>query len=349
MSRIEYDNKTEDEPVLPCQYFDLIVGSGDGGLIALMLGRLGMSAARTKTKYEAIHKLIHVDCAGLEPNAKAQILEAKLRELVREETGRDNPDEERLEEVEANKPRCKVAVLTTAPLNIGSPIILRTYLVRENRTVNCSVWAAMRASMARPTIFPEANVDDQKMISASLGHNNPIESAVMEAEISLKANIDCIISLGSGHPGHIEFQPTGFDSLSKAALDLALGSEKISQNFAGRKLSEGLGDTYFRFNVRQGLQSYCNQPGRESALVHTRAYLQDPAVGTTLDAAVAALRNDWQSERPGKCPPCDFAFSTYLQIYDISWRTSTVSNRPSFRIHTHVKCTLNSDLYLFII
>jgi patatin-like phospholipase/acyl hydrolase len=30
------------ETPLPCQYFDLIGGTGTGGLIAIMLGRLGM-------------------------------------------------------------------------------------------------------------------------------------------------------------------------------------------------------------------------------------------------------------------------------------------------------------------
>jgi patatin-like phospholipase/acyl hydrolase len=31
-----------DDPALPCEYFDLIGGAGMGGLIAIMLGRLGM-------------------------------------------------------------------------------------------------------------------------------------------------------------------------------------------------------------------------------------------------------------------------------------------------------------------
>jgi patatin-like phospholipase/acyl hydrolase len=31
-----------DSPPLPCKYFDLIGGVGMGGLVALMLGRLGM-------------------------------------------------------------------------------------------------------------------------------------------------------------------------------------------------------------------------------------------------------------------------------------------------------------------
>lgn len=34
------------EPALPCQYFDLIGGTGTGGLIAIILGRLRMVISR---------------------------------------------------------------------------------------------------------------------------------------------------------------------------------------------------------------------------------------------------------------------------------------------------------------
>ena len=40
-----------DEEPLPQDHFDLIAGSGTGGLLAIMLGRLGMSATQCATKY----------------------------------------------------------------------------------------------------------------------------------------------------------------------------------------------------------------------------------------------------------------------------------------------------------
>jgi patatin-like phospholipase/acyl hydrolase len=41
MEEIRAQTKATETP-LPCQYFDLIGGSGTGGLIAIMLGRLWM-------------------------------------------------------------------------------------------------------------------------------------------------------------------------------------------------------------------------------------------------------------------------------------------------------------------
>jgi patatin-like phospholipase/acyl hydrolase len=41
MEDIERRTKADELP-LPCDYFDLIGGTGTGGLIAIMLGRLGM-------------------------------------------------------------------------------------------------------------------------------------------------------------------------------------------------------------------------------------------------------------------------------------------------------------------
>jgi patatin-like phospholipase/acyl hydrolase len=38
----EIGRQKESSPPLPCQYFELIGGSGTGGVIAIMLGRLRM-------------------------------------------------------------------------------------------------------------------------------------------------------------------------------------------------------------------------------------------------------------------------------------------------------------------
>ncbi|KAH8825694.1 acyl transferase/acyl hydrolase/lysophospholipase [Flagelloscypha sp. PMI_526] len=309
MSRIAFDDNTPPESILPCEYFDLIVGSGDGGWIALLLGRLGMSARRAKSVYEEIHTFIHRDGASLDPTAKAAEFELRLKKLICEETKQNDPELATLQEAETTEPRCRVAVLTKAALNIGAPIILRTYRVRDNQTENCPIWAAIRACTAHPNVFPEARLSEQTLISASLGHNNPIDSAMHEALAAFpNARVDCIVSLGSGHPGHSELQPANMDSFAKAAMELAQGSELVSQEFAKRRHVEGRGDTYFRFNVQQGLQMFA-QPGHDSALAHIRAYLQDPVIGDALNSAINSLRGESQNHLPGPWSFHEFPFS----------------------------------------
>lgn len=38
----EIGRRNDTDPPLPCQYFDMIGGTGTGGIIAIMLGRLRM-------------------------------------------------------------------------------------------------------------------------------------------------------------------------------------------------------------------------------------------------------------------------------------------------------------------
>ncbi|KAH8823300.1 acyl transferase/acyl hydrolase/lysophospholipase [Flagelloscypha sp. PMI_526] len=350
MSRIAFDEDTPQESVLPCKYFDLIVGSGDGGWIALMLGRLGMSASRTKTVYEEIHAFIHHECASLDPVAKAEALELRLKTLICEETGQNDADLEKLQDSQTAEPRCKVCapyfpVLTKDSLNIGAPILLRTYRVRDNQTENCPIWVAIRACTARPNVFPEVNLSRRRLISASLGHNNPIESAIHEALVAFpRSRIDCIVSLGSGHPGHSELQSASLDSFVRAATDLAQGAEQVSQEFARRWYAEGRGDTHFRFNVQQGLQAYA-QAGYDSALSHTGAYLEDPAVGDALNAAISTLRG------PGTEIGGLLLFQYLLRslIFASSRSNSAVHSDLDIWNHSYLQCPSDSDLCLCII
>jgi len=46
MNGIEQELDIDDEGLKPCQYFDLIGGTSTGGLIAVMLGALGMVTPR---------------------------------------------------------------------------------------------------------------------------------------------------------------------------------------------------------------------------------------------------------------------------------------------------------------
>ena len=74
----------------PCEYFDLIAGSGTGGLIAIMLGRLRMNLVECMEVYVRMtRKVFETDktIAGIPYRStlfKASKLEDAIRECVRE-------------------------------------------------------------------------------------------------------------------------------------------------------------------------------------------------------------------------------------------------------------------------
>jgi hypothetical protein len=76
----------------PCDYFDLIVGTGTGGLIAIMLGRLRLDLETCKDVYVRMtRKVFETDktIAGIPYRStlfKASKLEEAIQECVREHT-----------------------------------------------------------------------------------------------------------------------------------------------------------------------------------------------------------------------------------------------------------------------
>jgi hypothetical protein len=92
----------------PCEHFDLIVGTGTGGLIALMLGRLRMDIDTCKDVYVRMTKRVFETdktIAGIPYRStlfKASKLEEAIRECVREHTiseyeGNDRPTDSTLD------------------------------------------------------------------------------------------------------------------------------------------------------------------------------------------------------------------------------------------------------------
>ena len=82
----------------PCDYFDLIVGSGTGGLIAIMLGRLRMNTKECmKVYFEMTRKVFETDktIIGIPYRStlfKASLLEDAIRACVRNFENRSDED-----------------------------------------------------------------------------------------------------------------------------------------------------------------------------------------------------------------------------------------------------------------
>lgn len=112
----------------PCDHFDLIAGTGTGGLIALMLGRLRLDLETCKEVYVRMtRKVFETDktIAGIPYRStlfKASKLEEAIRECVREHTvfeaeGNDQPN--------ANNPRASISSLPYSAASVPQRSVSR--------------------------------------------------------------------------------------------------------------------------------------------------------------------------------------------------------------------------------
>lgn len=91
---VEIEGKAprRDQIPKPCDHFDLIVGTGTGGLIAIMLGRLRLDLEQCKELYVRMTRMVFETdktIAGIPYRHtlfKASMLEQAIREAVREHT-----------------------------------------------------------------------------------------------------------------------------------------------------------------------------------------------------------------------------------------------------------------------
>lgn len=121
----------------PCEHFDLIVGTGTGGLIALMLGRLRMDIETCKDVYVRMtRRVFETDktIAGIPYRStlfKASKLEEAIRDCVREHTiyeseGNDQGDE----------PDPPGSPMSTLPMRPGSAYLQSPRMERSASTAS---------------------------------------------------------------------------------------------------------------------------------------------------------------------------------------------------------------------
>lgn len=74
-----------DEPAIPCDCFDFVIGSGAGALLALMVGRLGMGADEALERFASVeHRLFPVVGDTVDEKAREERLK-ELKKLFGEE------------------------------------------------------------------------------------------------------------------------------------------------------------------------------------------------------------------------------------------------------------------------
>ncbi|KAG8738544.1 hypothetical protein FRC10_006748 [Ceratobasidium sp. 414] len=288
------------EPPNPCDYFDLMAGTGTGGIQVVLLGRLGMSIDDARNCYSKLATEVFSDKKLISlggPVFKASKLEQILKAIIEEKTG--DAHERMITDSD-----CKVFVcaMSRHNMNAGIPCIMRTYLAPKNQMPNYTICETLRATTAHPDLFKSVELGEpsakESFIDGGLGCNNPIEQLIAEATLIFPGRyISSIISIGAGHTRTIQIPKSGlFKSTLPlnaliAAKHIAADCERAAQRIARR--FQGVPNFYFRFNVDQGLQGVGQGEWERLGEVtaHTRAYLRLVETDKALDSAAEAINS----------------------------------------------------------
>ena len=279
-------------------------------LIALMLGRLGMTTRDALRTYNDIAGSIF--CKSNRKRSykdgafKATTLEKQIQSLVAEKAlGEYILYEE--DEVDTTK----TFVCTVPATNMAHPRLLRSYTVRENAGTNCKIWEAARATTAAPTFFKRITIIDdggarEDFLDGALRYNNPAQLVLSEALTVFggASKLGCLVSIGTGHPGTIGLsQPDAFQKILPTEMvgvlkQIATNCEQTAYELA-RRFRE-LPDRYFRYSVSHGLESVSLEEWKkiDEVQVHTKAYLEEVEVSSSINKLVEIFCGTGEIQRP---------------------------------------------------
>ncbi|KIM24750.1 hypothetical protein M408DRAFT_317021, partial [Serendipita vermifera MAFF 305830] len=256
MHRLSWDHESDgsDERSLPCEHFDLIGGSGTGGLIAILFAKLRMSVEEASE--ELWNVIEHVYNPGI--LSGPQRTEALKRCMEGAMKRKGLPIDLRLT---TNKPEgCAGFVVASPRIDATSTICLRTYPVRRQPTSSITVVEAVLATCATQPDFAPVTFGSghraREYVAVS-GAANPIYEVIAEAHLLFggDASVVSLLSLGTGHPGILRHPQDGDEvavALHKFMWDTMYHCEQRAQEIEERIGRVGI---YSRFSVNQGMQN----------------------------------------------------------------------------------------------
>ncbi|CUA68361.1 Nephrocystin-3 [Homo sapiens] [Rhizoctonia solani] len=277
----------------PYEYFDVIAGTGTGGISACMLGRLRMPIDKAISEYATLAKDVFQDTKLTGTTMyKATKLQHALKKMIREATG----DEGEMMHESRNDTEI-VFAMAQHNLNAGLPVLFRSYTVIANQGPECTISEALHATMAHPDLFKSITIIEssvpQSFVGGELGSSNPMTHVLSEVKrVYPDRQVACIISIGAGHARTIKIpSPSRWHRTQDVMVmkDMATDSERVAEEMVAR--FEGTNNIYFRFNVDQGMQDMTAGSWEKlgEAIQHTRAYLRKGEVNRKLEAAVRAV------------------------------------------------------------
>ncbi|KAG8764149.1 hypothetical protein FRC12_008245, partial [Ceratobasidium sp. 428] len=358
MQRMQREAYLPDMP-LPCEYFDLIVGTGVGGLIAVMLGRLRMSVDEALDWFQEIISLVFSQKKRWgEGLFKATNLELVVGRMVVKHAGCADAS------MVDDGTGCRTIVCAMSAHAMRGVTLFRSYHWWENRSPDCTIVQAVRATTARPGLFKPVEIDDHGVkllfVDSGLGYNNPTSLMLEETKkIFQDLQVGCIISVGTGQtraasaPASRRISWTSHSDPASALQRIATDCEETDQDL--QKRFHDTPNIYFRFNVKQGLQDtgmtdltklseVAAHARHNNQLVEVSAKLNDAAKAATSGGALipaaqldGAVTRAIPKARTKSCPPASIVFTgrtaVLTQMKNYFMDDSGSSERHIFVLH----------------
>ncbi|KAH8813457.1 hypothetical protein DL96DRAFT_1821248 [Flagelloscypha sp. PMI_526] len=281
MHRVKEDHQLQRPPQVS-DYFDMVCGSGLGGLLAIMCGVLHMTGDQLVEESVGLCKAIF--SGEFDTTQRTAALEDEMKRLIIIYCSGEGEGK-----MIKENDTCKTFVCAASSHNAIFPRLFRNYRSRSNPSPDCTILEASRATTAMPDLFDPITIEDKHIsetfVGGELRWNNPSDELTKEAARVFKGrHIACIISIGSGHPTHLSLSAGLADLLPRIALDCERLADDMERRFGSAP------DVFWRLSVEQGLQNLeVDLLNLEELASHTHSYLQNARTNRDMDTLLLDL------------------------------------------------------------
>ncbi|KAG8768747.1 hypothetical protein FRC15_004191 [Serendipita sp. 397] len=314
------DGKSKaDQEFYPHTHFDMIAGTGLGGLLALMFGALQMSISEAEDRLETL-------CSGVftsehtvssngnvtrgifqrarnllwqndgsiiggnrlvveqEPLFNLSLLKKEVQLIVNEAKVKVHG----MESIDPTQPNtCLAFVCVRNTFNMANCEHLRTYIPKDRHPTDYSIVEAACATITTPGLF-DARVqmpNGPTLVGAGVGTNNPTRELLQEAErvYGTDRQVGCLISIGSGVLSPLSIKRVSSEGIGGVMVRVAADCEGVARTLRDNLREVGI---YFRFSVDRGMgeTTMLGWQQDDGSMTHTDTYLGDTEQYLTLCA-----------------------------------------------------------------
>ncbi|KIM20775.1 hypothetical protein M408DRAFT_30102, partial [Serendipita vermifera MAFF 305830] len=295
MDRLAKDTDNDGSQTIkrPCEVFAMIGGTGTGGLIAILLAVLKMTANEALETFIDLANKVFKN-ADSDPIKQTEKLKKVINDILAKH---QVPVDTKLVPQNGPPPACGLYVPVVDKKNTGSPIILTNYVDRRELPASFTIAEAMLTTCASTPMFSPVKVvkdySKAEYISADLGLCNPIREIIEGAHSVFgdETIIICALSIGCGNLGvNIAPDRPHASALVTFLKRIALDGERKAQDVASYMAKLAL---YHRVSVAYGMEISEDESWRtaEDIIAHTHTYLSDEEVARTVNRCISTLKD----------------------------------------------------------